>query len=486
MMIERMFTILYLLIITIYSKSVYQTHDEILQEINDLYLQGKQKEATLAFETLFNNNIENKRIVYEYYQFLLKIGDFQKIINNKITFDLDNETISKLEHDQNILRFGNIKEKANLFVKYPGCFEVLYYNALYNFEHNDKTKFISFLDRLKKINSQHKNVLILEARMLMEDNKYTEGAHLFGMAGNIEYKNKILSLNHELNQIDNYRNNKTKLSNLLQLHTIIKKYIILDQYKPSVYLGMEKLILEKIVDIYLASGLKGGSTYSKRLINMSTDKKNKINNVIKHIQNLLLENDITTAETLYSQFKNDMYANTASFLQQKINQLRQKIIKKEQEKRQWEEQRHYEQQRQNNIKKTNNAGKDFLGYYKLLGITNKSSEKDIKKGWKKAAKKAQLEIKQNEAKTGKKDETPLIKVNKAWEVLGCKEKKELYDAGIDPTNSQQRANYNYQQQFNFDGGFDDINEILAQFFGGGDGFGSYNNGRRIVRRFVFQ
>lgn len=466
---------------------MYQTHDEILQKINDLYLQGKQKEAILTFETLFNNNIENKRIAHEYYHFLLKIGNFQKIISNKNSFDLDNETVSKLEHDQNILKFGNIKEKANLITKYPGCFEILYYNALYNFENNNKAKFISFLNRLKKINSQHKNVLILEARMLMEDNKYTEGAHLFEMAGNIEYKNKILSFNHELNQIDNYGNNKTKLTNLLQLYNIVKKYIILDQYKPSIYLSIEKLILEKIVDIYLASGLKGGSSYSKRLINICTDKKSKVNNVIKHIQNLLLENDITAAETFYYQFKNDMHKNTASFLQQKINQLQQKIIKKEQKQREWEEQerRRYEQQRQNNIQKTNSAGKDFLGYYKLLGVTNKSSEKDIKKGWKKAAKKAQLEIKQNEAKTGKKDETPLIKVNKAWEVLGCKEKKELYDAGIDPTNSQQRANYNYQQQFNFDGGFDDINEILAQFFGGGS-FNSHNNGRRIVRRFVFQ
>lgn len=100
-------------------------------------------------------------------------------------------------------------------------------------------------------------------------------------------------------------------------------------------------------------------------------------------------------------------------------------------------------------------------YYEVLGIDKSASEADIKKAFRKMAKKYHPDVnKEPDA------EEKFKEVNEAYEVLSDPQKKATYDqfghAGMDG------ANFGGGQGF---GGFDDLGDIFGSFFGGGFGGG---------------
>lgn len=110
-------------------------------------------------------------------------------------------------------------------------------------------------------------------------------------------------------------------------------------------------------------------------------------------------------------------------------------------------------------------------YYEVLGIQKGASADDIKKAYRKTAKKYHPDLHPND----KEAEEKFKECNEAYEVLSDPDKKARYDqfgfAGVDPSYGAGQGG-GFGGGFGFDGDID-LGDIFSSFFGGGFG-GSRN------------
>ena len=111
---------------------------------------------------------------------------------------------------------------------------------------------------------------------------------------------------------------------------------------------------------------------------------------------------------------------------------------------------------------------DKRDYYEVLGVSKDASEDEIKKAYRKLAKKYHPDVNKAADAAEKFKE-----VNEAYEVLSDSQKRSTYDqfgfAGMD--GSQAGSGFS-------SAGFDDLNDIFSSFFGGGMGGFSSSSSRR--------
>ena len=110
-------------------------------------------------------------------------------------------------------------------------------------------------------------------------------------------------------------------------------------------------------------------------------------------------------------------------------------------------------------------------YYEVLGVSKGASEDEIKKAYKKLARKYHPDMNPGD----KEAEEKFKEVNEANEVLSNPEKKAKYDqfgfAGVDPNYGAGQGGYGGAGGFDFG----DLGDIFGSFFGGGFGGGGRRN-----------
>ena len=112
-------------------------------------------------------------------------------------------------------------------------------------------------------------------------------------------------------------------------------------------------------------------------------------------------------------------------------------------------------------------------YYDVLGVNKQSSDQDIKKAYRKLAKKYHPDVNKDSDAEGKFKE-----INEAYEVLSDQQKKANYDQfGHAAFENGGQGGFGG----GFSGGFDDINDIFGSFFGGGSRQSSRSNQPRRGR-----
>ena len=110
-------------------------------------------------------------------------------------------------------------------------------------------------------------------------------------------------------------------------------------------------------------------------------------------------------------------------------------------------------------------------YYEVLGVSRGASEDEIKKAYKKMARKYHPDLNPGD----KTAEEKVKEVNEAYEVLSDADKKARYDqyghAGVDPNFGAGGFGGGFDGSFDFG----DLGDIFGSFFGGGFGGGRRTN-----------
>lgn len=141
---------------------------------------------------------------------------------------------------------------------------------------------------------------------------------------------------------------------------------------------------------------------------------------------------------------------------------------------------------------------EYKDYYKILGVEKSSSQDEIKKAYRKLAKKYHPDLNPNNDKAQEK----FKEINEAYEVLGDEEKKKKYDtfgSGYNFTNGQNfdpsqygfdNFGNGYSYTYNTSGNGGGFSDFFNMFFGGGgkqgfninDLFGGKTSSRANGRR----
>lgn len=112
---------------------------------------------------------------------------------------------------------------------------------------------------------------------------------------------------------------------------------------------------------------------------------------------------------------------------------------------------------------------EFKDYYKILEVEEKASQDDIKKAYRKLAKKYHPDLRPDDDQAQEK----FKEVNEAYEVLGDEEKRKQYDTFGSNANFSNGQNFDPSQygfggsSYTYSSGDGDFSDFFNMFFGGG-------------------
>ena len=129
---------------------------------------------------------------------------------------------------------------------------------------------------------------------------------------------------------------------------------------------------------------------------------------------------------------------------------------------------------------------EYIDYYKILGIAKGASQNDIKKAYRKLARKYHPDVNPNDPDAERK----FKQINEANEVLGNVENRKKYDEygkdwqhaeEIEKARKAQQQQRGYQTQYSSDFGEHDFSDFFESMFGGRSSAG-FSGGRQVKFR----
>lgn len=400
--------------------------------------------------------------------YLISIGDYTTIIREYP--DLDPSYTKKAKELQQIVSSNAFEEIAKLEKDSPNSIEVIRAILRLSISNGDFKRAESYVNKVSRNFKGNKELMTLAGQYYFLTGAYAIGIKFFRDIGYSEAVNEFFGFFTQYDEIKKETSINYKLKYLRNFYNKLNIKVLSDSFSPSIYTHVKFEILKEYLELATANRKADTSSLGKTYYVKMKDEYSRY----LYILSLIFDQNIDMAK---KELNSKVFVK--SDYERKIKYEIQQQEAQEEERRKRERRREYrEDERAPQQQRTNKAGSDFLGYYKLLGLTPKATPKDVKKAYLKIIAKNKVN-KMNE-KQKKEWEQQHIKLNKALEILSNKKNKEMYDNGIDPENPQPQYDFGSGGGFHFQG-FEEFGNPFAEFFGGGRR--SFRGGRRT--QFVF-
>ncbi|KAM0671914.1 hypothetical protein CWI42_040540 [Ordospora colligata] len=454
-----------------------------VSKIENAVRSGKVSEAKVMFDELMSEFGGNDVLEKKHVDLLMQSGDYKTVVsrygqNSKMLTD-----VVKAERNQSILNSNNVKLIASLINEAPYSIDVLkaYIKMCLIEEKFQEVR--KFVKKASVLFPEDVELKSLQMQLFFLTRMPAAGIHMMREIGNADMSRKIERLFDEYTRIID--GNMTSKVTYVQMKELLKRIeeaefsinffpSIFMQLKLDVLFGMCKNGIEDDFinfvsgEFDVSKGKPVGISLKPLSARIETLQKKRGDDEVMYLYVIsqALEGNIDQAEAIcrshtfkYGPMKREAMRKVAS-IKSKIEDAK---AKKERERSQRERQRsrHMSQGNQN----------DILGYYKALGLNPgpKTTDVEIKRAYKKMVVNGMKN--KGEAEKKKWEDTHKV-INKALGVLTNKEKREMYDRGIDPDNPQR---LNGSGHF----GEDIFNEFFKKGFGNFEFFEfSPNGGRR--------
>jgi hypothetical protein len=469
---------------------------DTLEQAQTMYAQGQY----ISVEDIYNSASRffknNEMFQQEYLNFLVSRGDFKKILSLDNLNSKSLKTRKEAQDLLDVLNSNNVEKIAQLISKSPNCFQVAMAAAKVALKNNNLGDFNKYIEKAQILDKDslevleamaHKYFIIGEDKAALSLLKQiTNSGKAYKRADTL----RTIALNYETmmksvqESVQSMKKSEKNFEMYKKTASTLESKMISDSYEPSIYSFMYSSYLKSFLEVAIDNKYRGALTYyAERLLKITPNKESKI----LMVKSLAIDGKIKEAKDFLTEHKAEFNNEAISkYLESYImlenrkhqeEQLKREQERKEQQRRREEqERRRREEQERRKPANGPKAGEDFLGYYAVLKATPRLSSEELRKCHKKATR--EISMRKRKAKTQEEKEAAendLKKANKAYQILSEQDKKNMYDAGIDPERPHQhRGNFFQDGKFSDE---QDLNEILKMFFSGG--------GRRMQHRQQF-
>lgn len=414
----------------------------------------------------------------KYLFFLFKTGQYKKILELEDVQGEENIAIvEKARTFLKVLESKDIREIAKLLEHSQHSLEASIAMITLQLQMGNSTSAKQYFIAIEKLYPESVELRKLKIRLSLAQEDIEEALEALKDCDRRSY-GVVSNMNENLKNIMNIENINMKLRRLADFYSIVYEQKARNHDEFGLLESIEKQVIKNIVELGCNSGSQVHS-FATKLFRMEQTEFS----IFYYIKSTVLERRYQEASNLLDKYADHLSPVSKQNLKNLINtgvreEERRRREAEERRRREEEERRRRQSRHQfSNQMQTRDAGKDFLGYYKTLGVTPTATPEQMKRAWRKkmqAANKKTAKLSKKKDGSYKGDESI---INKAYATLSDPAKKRMYDNGIDPEKGQQmgysggRSGGQHHSRVFFND--EEVNNIFETFFGSRGGGGSH-------------